>query len=657
VTDARNGVDISQTPTPVTINNPDLPEVEITNPSGYDTYSGTIDVTWTATDNDEDDANLKITLQYTDDIVYGGWTTLVTDTENDGSWLWDISDMPDGNNYMLKCVARDSASYTGEYTTPNKFIINNENGPVVKLSYPTEGVTLTGKKSVYWSATDDEDADQTLKIKLEFSLDDGATWTELSKDEKNDGEYLWHTYEQPDSKNYKLKVFTKDSQSMEGFAISDTFEVFNNDDPVVAFTYPTEGVILEGSEVTLSWDATDQETDSGELKVTLEYKMGEDAWSTIDGAYDVENTGEFIWDTTELEDGEYTLRLTVKDSHGAMVQEESALFNVYNADPPVIDLLAPKEGRLLKNKIDIKWDAYDEDEGNVIKVDIEYSTDNQKWNTIAKAQENTGSYNWDTKSAPDGDCYIRVIAKDDQFEVIGESGKCRIDNSINNKPTVTIKAPDTKDVEIKGTYKIEWSASDPENDPLTITLQYSKDKSEWLDIDDASYISNSGSFNWDTTNIADNKYYLRIVANDGKLQSDPVTSKPFIIHNSDDPYVPGDDDIEEPDDTEESTGLSTGAMIGITSLIVVLVLAAIIIIIVLVVVMGKKKKDEPVSAITEPVQSPTSTMYGTATTYGQYDNSQQMGAGQQPQQMGGAAGNEQNYYLPSAQDQNQQQQW
>jgi hypothetical protein len=382
----------------------------------------------------------------------------------------------------------------------------------------------------------------------------------------------------------------------------------------------------------------------------------------MDGGYDMVNIGKFVWDTTGLDDGEYTLRLTVKDGHGAMIQEESATFYVYNANAPLIDLLAPKEGRVLKGTVDIKWDAYDEDEGSILMIDLEYSTDNENWNTIVKDQANTGIYRWDTKSAPDGDCYIRVRAKDDKFEVLAESGRCRVDNSVNTKPTVTLTSPSTKDEEITGIYKIEWTTSDPENDALTVTLTYSSDKSAWTEVEGGVMISDSGSFNWDTSDIINGKYYLRIIANDGKLESDPATSKPFIINHGG--YVPPEDDDDDDDDVEppeeeEETGLSTGAMVGIVSLIVVLVLVAVIIIIVLVVVMRKKKKQEEAPPPVEPqapAQSPTAAMYGTSTAYGaqpQYGQQQQMGAGQQPQQVGGQTAYNQ-YQLPPAQEQQQQ---
>lgn len=619
VTDARNGKDTSVLATPVIINNPDPPEFVEGSivPNEYTDYSNEVPVEWEVIDNDEADENLLIDIFYTTDLQSDEWINIVMDTENDGEYLWDVSDLPDNNNYMMKFIAEDTTGQTSTAYTPKKFIINNADGPIVKITYPRPGATLTGKTDIYWEASDDEDSDNSLKIALAYSNDDGATWVEIAKDEKNDLSYTWDTTTIPDG-TYKVKVSTLDSTLIEGAAVSDDFVIFNNDAPTAAFKNPTTDTLVSGTDAAISWLATDEETPSGDLKVTLEYKGEDTGWITLDDGYQIDNTDSFIWDTTELDDGEYELRLTVADENGGKFVTESGTFSVYNPDSPIVDILSPITGQRIKGEVDIRWDAIDED-GDTLKIDVEYSTNGVDWQTIVSDHENIGLYRWDSKTVSDGDFYLRVVAKDSEFEIPAETGRMTIDNSVNFAPSVTITSPDTKDMVLEGTFEVTWSATDIEGDPITISLYYSSDKGSWNIISGAENIPNTGSFNWDTTQVPNDKYYVKVKANDGKLMAEETSTRIEVLNTGG-----GTVDPTEPEDDGETTKqelspAANAAVIGVPVLLAIV--AAIILVLVLMLVMKGKQ------SVDQMAQAEAQSMTGTATPYA---GAEQLAGGEEP---------------------------
>lgn len=170
-------------------------------------------------------------------------------------------------------------------------------------------------------------------------------------------------------------------------------------------------------------------------------------------------------------------------------------------------------------------------------------------------------------------------------------------SSINNAPIINIIAPDTKDLEINGTYRIQWNATDVDRDPLTITIEYGKDNTTWTGIEGATEITNNGEFNWDTKTVTDGFYYLRITAYDGELSSD-ILSKNFYVKNDNGTGIPDDDDITTDDDTiinttdDDENPRTVQDVIKdniwfIISLVIIILLASVFIVIIIV----KKRRD------------------------------------------------------------------
>jgi hypothetical protein len=83
-------------------------------------------------------------------------------------------------------------------------------------------------------------------------------------------------------------------------------------------------------EYLIRWQASDKDKD--ELTVELYYSADEGK-TYIQFASDLENTGEYIWDTTTVSDGKYKLAITVRDAQSSTTDYTEGVFTINNSHP------------------------------------------------------------------------------------------------------------------------------------------------------------------------------------------------------------------------------------------------------------------------------------------------------------------------------------
>ncbi len=114
------------------------PVATLNSPNGGETWENNAAhlITWTATDNITAAASIDIKLEYSTD---GGtnWTTIETDTPNDGAYSWTPTDVS-SSNVLVKVTATDGASLTGSDISNTALAI------AAPVSYPASICTGSG---------------------------------------------------------------------------------------------------------------------------------------------------------------------------------------------------------------------------------------------------------------------------------------------------------------------------------------------------------------------------------------------------------------------------------------------------------------------------------------------------------------------------------
>ncbi len=115
------------------------PDVEVIHPNGGEIFNeSTISIQWLASDNT--DQSLSIDIEYSDD---GGdsWNLISSNEQNDGFYLWDISELFDGTDYLIKINATDNSNNQNSDTSDGNFTIVGKTypGPEINIINPSGG--------------------------------------------------------------------------------------------------------------------------------------------------------------------------------------------------------------------------------------------------------------------------------------------------------------------------------------------------------------------------------------------------------------------------------------------------------------------------------------------------------------------------------------
>jgi len=204
----------------------ELPVGAFVQPLGGETFSGKIEINWTASDPDGD--NLRFLLSISTDSgatwqgLYGSkgyYPTVETSYTFDTTNTSDGVDTPNGGTYrfMLELFddgdpALSNATYTGDFTIYNEPAPANQ-APIVEITSPTDGQTVSGVLSITWTATDPDGDNMMYTIK--YSDDSGATWNDLKVNLHSlvQLKYDWDTNfpsTYPDGDTYRIKVIASD---------------------------------------------------------------------------------------------------------------------------------------------------------------------------------------------------------------------------------------------------------------------------------------------------------------------------------------------------------------------------------------------------------------------------------------------------------------
>jgi len=219
-------------------------------------------------------------------------------------------------------------------------------------------------------------------------------------------------------------------------------------------------------------------------------------------------------------------------------------------DHPYIELKVPetfkgKDPKKIMGDLDIKWSAYDDQDGTSLTIDLEYSQPGTGWEKLAEGISNTGSYSWDTTGVEDGQYFIRILAADTDGNRIlsGSQFDLLVDNP--DLPVLEIVHP-REGSSLSRQAVIQWNSSDDEdemNDLLVKISIRSDPADEWEPITynpitQSDWEVNTGSKDLNTLLFEDlGTYVLKIELKDTDDMITEMISGVFEIYNNDPPIL------------------------------------------------------------------------------------------------------------------------
>ncbi|MFH1901555.1 MAG: Ser-Thr-rich GPI-anchored membrane family protein [Candidatus Omnitrophota bacterium] len=358
-------------------------EVAITAPNGGEkwTVSTPYNITWTATSR-PGGGNYK--LEYSLDSGTS-WTEISSGTESTMPYAW--SEGTSTATYSWVTPATASALVLVKVTDNNFTATNDASNAVFKLMggfnliIPNGGETwATGNShDIFWSTTG-----TIANVKLEYSTDSGATWSDITASTANQSTYSWGVPLAAASTQSRIRV--SDASDAEAYDISAADYTVQK----ATVTAPLAGARWQaGTSQSITWSST------GVANVKIEWSGDNFATANTIIASTAASAGSYTWgvpaDFTTSTAVKVRVSSTTADSDGIYAQGASSAFAIYGA----LTLTSPNGGEewAASSAHNITWTT---DSGTIAAVKLEYSADNfgADINTITSSTANTGSFPW-----------------------------------------------------------------------------------------------------------------------------------------------------------------------------------------------------------------------------------------------------------------------
>jgi len=409
----------------VTVANADnvKPAVSLTGPASGATVSGTVGIAFSATDN----------VGVASITVTAGSATVCSFTGGASSCAWNTTLVANGA-YTVTVTARDAAgnvhSASASVTVKNA----DTQKPVVTITSPASGATLTGTTNITFTSTDNVGVTAiTVAAGTSTVCTLAGTATSCS----------WNTAQVANGA-YTITVTGRDAAG-NSLAVTRNVTVSNTDKtaPGVTITAPAANATVTGS-VAVTFAASDS---VGVSSITV--SAGGTTICKLPG-----KATSCAWDTTKASNGTHTITVQAKDAAGNS-QSAARAVTVNNPTPdsvkPSVSFTTPLNGSTVKGSVTVGMTSSD----NVKVTKLMLSVNGT---SICTLWASSGSCAWNTLAFPNGGLTLSATA----YDAAGNTGVAQIVVTVANgdviAPVVTFVQPTAST--LQGAATIQVSASD-----------------------------------------------------------------------------------------------------------------------------------------------------------------------------------------------------
>jgi hypothetical protein len=326
--------------------------------------------------------NIKIELSRNGGSV---WEVLMT-VPDTGSATWTVT-----GPATSQCIVRMTQLATGETDMSNNMFRLVDASLIVQSPNGNEEWYIGEQKNITWTGTG-----AFPMVKIEYSSDNGATWTIVQDSTLNDGQYDWLV---PSVESTQCLVRIKDARDGLPADVSDAVFKIAIPPTSVLVTSPNGGESWPvGSVKNITWISF---STSGTVKIELSRNNGS-SWEII--AASVPDNHVFPWTVTEP--GSQVCLVKISDAVTGESDQSNGIFAITTANA-VIQLLAPNGGEKLQigSSYEIKWSSAN-GSGNV-RIDLSRNNGGT-WEVIKNSTSDDGSHMWAVSGPAANKCLVRV---------------------------------------------------------------------------------------------------------------------------------------------------------------------------------------------------------------------------------------------------------
>ncbi|MDR3611384.1 MAG: hypothetical protein P4L27_12530 [Ignavibacteriaceae bacterium] len=431
---------------------------------------------------------------------------------------------------------KDSSTIVGSGTSKGTVTMS--------VTSPKNGDTLKVASvfTIQWSSN------STSTVKIEYSIDNGATWTLIADSLVNNGSYIWPV---PNHITYTGKVrITTDDNLANGISTGN-FNIFTTTGKALTLAKPNGGEVLYVNEsFRIEW------VSSGVTSVKIEYSINNGiAWNPLVLTYPADSSY-YLWSPIPSTPSAQCLVRITDVSNDSITDKSKSVFSI--ASPQTIKVLSPNGGESwnANSTQPITWYS-----SQVNNVKIEYTIDNgNSWSTITSSTPSVGYFLWSAlPNTPSTNARIRISEAVSGFPSDASDSVF----TISPQPALKIISPDGGENWMSGSSQtIRWNALGKINFtgnsiqklksspyfPLTIAnikIDFTTNNgSEWISIVPST--PNNGTYLWNSVPSL-NSSLCRVKISDADAGVPFVVSdSTFVIYNN----IPRDIVVKSPNGGE-----------------------------------------------------------------------------------------------------------
>ncbi len=330
------------------------PFLNVVSPNGGEVLSGNVVVSAEAGDLEDNIDSSGVHFYYSADR--SNWTLIdlvfapVSEVQSSPQMYtynlsWDTTKVQDGE-YWLNASATDTHGFNGWDLSDDKFFIHNSasNAPVVEVISPNGGEILQGNAKLQGTCFDLENNIEAFGLKFYYSFDNKNTWNLIGSnasgipnlDRLLEKKYYltWDTTTVSDG-YYWLKAEATDLTGLIGADISDASFIIHNtlfNPPIVKIVAPQDNETVK-RRISLEAEVIDLENNVD--TVEFYYSTDQEIWILIGTAQDPIEVGgnifTVLWNTEDVFDGEYWLKVIAIDDNSLTGETQSGKLFVENS--------------------------------------------------------------------------------------------------------------------------------------------------------------------------------------------------------------------------------------------------------------------------------------------------------------------------------------
>lgn len=444
-----------------------------------------------------------------------------------GQWLWNTRNVTPGTYYLSGYLYDWIGTTASDHTAQTVTLVSRS----FALTGPTSGTYTAGETiDIGWTASRvGPGGTITLAYDEDTTwLNGNEHWIEIDALQAADGSasYTWNTRNvQPGT--YYLAGYLYDPNGT--FLPSQLTQAITIVAPTFVLSDPASGTYTVGEEVTIEWTAGNVLSGST-LSLAYDEDMtwlnGNEHWIEIDGVPAATGAGSWTWTTRGVTPGTYYIAGYLHGRHGDPIASQltGAITIEAGVIPPptpsatqTFALTGPQSAtHTVGEFVPVTWTASDVTSGGTITVgydeDATWLNGNEHWIEVDRvaAVDGSGTWLWNTTGVAPGTYYMIAYLYDWQGTAITSQLTQPVTLAAQS---FTLTGPTTGPVVVGDNVTIEWTAGNvlPGS---TISLYYDEDTTalngneHWIEIDLVSASDGSGSFIWNTRNVAPGTYYV-----------------------------------------------------------------------------------------------------------------------------------------------------